>query len=121
MTVFKRRSSQQPKSSAARRCSFCNRAARKVPKLIAGPTIFICSDCVAICQDILDENRILEPGSGVEEEKRNRELVETGQALLCPLCDRLTSLVEMVQVPQRGWICRPCLDAVQQVAAFSIQ
>jgi ATP-dependent protease Clp ATPase subunit len=29
------------------RCSFCSRTQRKVPKLIAGPGVYICSDCVA--------------------------------------------------------------------------
>jgi ATP-dependent protease Clp ATPase subunit len=32
------------------RCSFCSRKQRKVPKLIAGPGVYICSDCVALAR-----------------------------------------------------------------------
>jgi ATP-dependent Clp protease ATP-binding subunit ClpX len=33
----------------ALRCSFCNKSQREVKKLIAGPTVFICDECVDIC------------------------------------------------------------------------
>jgi ATP-dependent Clp protease ATP-binding subunit ClpX len=34
-------------------CSFCGKTQRDVEKLIAGPTVFICNECVARCNDIL--------------------------------------------------------------------
>ena len=43
------------------RCSFCNKIQNEVRKLIAGPTVFICDECVAVCQDIIDEDRVNEP------------------------------------------------------------
>src|SRR6266545_1002426 len=42
------------------RCSFCNKSQREVKKLIAGPTVFICDECVDICLDIFAEDRMLE-------------------------------------------------------------
>jgi len=42
------------------RCSFCNKSQREVKKLIAGPTVFICDECVDICLDIIAEDRMLE-------------------------------------------------------------
>ncbi len=42
------------------RCSFCNKSQREVKKLIAGPTVFICDECVDICLDIIAEDRLLE-------------------------------------------------------------
>jgi ATP-dependent Clp protease ATP-binding subunit ClpX len=42
------------------RCSFCNKSQREVRKLIAGPTVFICDECVDICLDIIAEDRMLE-------------------------------------------------------------
>src|SRR6266540_3361066 len=42
------------------RCSFCNKSQRDVKKLIAGPTIYICDECVDICLDIIAEDRVLE-------------------------------------------------------------
>jgi ATP-dependent Clp protease ATP-binding subunit ClpX len=39
------------------RCSFCNKSQNEVRKLIAGPTVFICDECVGVCQDIIDEDQ----------------------------------------------------------------
>jgi ATP-dependent Clp protease ATP-binding subunit ClpX len=44
----------------ALRCSFCNKSQREVKKLIAGPTVFICDECVDICLDIIAEDRMME-------------------------------------------------------------
>src|SRR4030088_2085398 len=37
------------------RCSFCNKDQNEVRKLIAGPTVFICDECVEVCADIVSE------------------------------------------------------------------
>jgi ATP-dependent Clp protease ATP-binding subunit ClpX len=37
------------------RCSFCGKSQYEVQKLIAGPTVFICDECVDLCGDILQE------------------------------------------------------------------
>jgi len=43
---------------AALRCSFCNKDQNDVRKLIAGPTVFICEECVEVCTDIIaDDDR----------------------------------------------------------------
>lgn len=34
-------------------CSFCDKSQHDVKKLIAGPNVYICDECVAICNDIL--------------------------------------------------------------------
>jgi ATP-dependent Clp protease ATP-binding subunit ClpX len=39
------------------RCSFCNKNQRDVKKLIAGPTVYICDECVDICLDIISEEK----------------------------------------------------------------
>ncbi len=39
------------------RCSFCNKSQRDVGKLIAGPNVYICNECVDICVDIIAEER----------------------------------------------------------------
>lgn len=40
------------------RCSFCNKDQSDVRKLIAGPTVFICDECVEVCNEIIaDDNR----------------------------------------------------------------
>ena len=40
-------------------CSFCGKSQHEVRKLIAGPTVFICDECVELCMDIIkEENKI---------------------------------------------------------------
>ncbi|NBT85881.1 MAG: ATP-dependent Clp protease ATP-binding subunit ClpX, partial [Alphaproteobacteria bacterium] len=36
-------------------CSFCGKSQHEVRKLIAGPTVFICDECVELCTDIIRE------------------------------------------------------------------
>ena len=36
-------------------CSFCGKSQREVQKLIAGPTVYICNECIGLCGDIIDE------------------------------------------------------------------
>src|SRR5512147_1122483 len=39
------------------RCSFCNKDQNDVRKLIAGPTVFICDECVDVCNDIIADDK----------------------------------------------------------------
>jgi len=50
-------SDYQPGSHQIRllHCSFCNKSQRDVFKLIAGPGVFICNECVALCNEIIQE------------------------------------------------------------------
>jgi hypothetical protein len=41
-------------------CSFCGKSQHEVRKLIAGPTVFICDECVALCADIVEPEDDLE-------------------------------------------------------------
>jgi len=38
------------------RCSFCGKNQREVRKLIAGPTVYICNECIGLCNDIIAED-----------------------------------------------------------------
>jgi ATP-dependent Clp protease ATP-binding subunit ClpX len=46
------------------KCSFCNKSQRDVRKLIAGPTVYICDECVDICLDIIAEEKETEDEEG---------------------------------------------------------
>jgi hypothetical protein len=49
--------SPQPDSTLY--CSFCGKSQHEVRKLIAGPTVFICDECVELCNDIIENEEIL--------------------------------------------------------------
>ena len=37
------------------KCSFCGKSQKQVKKLIAGPGVYICDECVDLCNEIIDE------------------------------------------------------------------
>src|SRR3954454_215079 len=43
-------------------CSFCGKSQREVRKLIAGPTVYICDECIKLCNDIIAEENEKEDG-----------------------------------------------------------
>ena len=45
------------------RCSFCNKSQNDVKKLIAGPTVFICDECVDVCNEIISDDLTAEAAS----------------------------------------------------------
>ena len=46
-------------NNKTKRCSFCGRSEDEVKKLIAGPNVYICDECVEVCEGILADE--LEP------------------------------------------------------------
>ncbi|MBI4817554.1 MAG: ATP-dependent Clp protease ATP-binding subunit ClpX [Deltaproteobacteria bacterium] len=48
-------------------CSFCGKNQREVKKLIAGPTVYICDDCIRLCTDIIKEDQAKDRGIGPKE------------------------------------------------------
>ena len=44
-------------------CSFCGKSQQEVKKLIAGPSVFICDECIELCNDIILEEALAETGS----------------------------------------------------------
>ena len=47
-------------------CSFCGKSQDEVKKLIAGPTVYICDECIELCNDIIDEESRLDQASDPE-------------------------------------------------------
>ncbi|MCZ6780310.1 MAG: ATP-dependent Clp protease ATP-binding subunit ClpX [Nitrospirae bacterium] len=47
---------KQDKTDRHLRCSFCGKSRDEVRKLIAGPTVYICDECVNLCNDIIAED-----------------------------------------------------------------
>ena len=39
-------------------CSFCQKTRSQAERLIAGPHVWICNECIGLCNEILDEERI---------------------------------------------------------------
>jgi ATP-dependent Clp protease ATP-binding subunit ClpX len=49
-------------------CSFCGKSQQEVRKLIAGPTVFVCNECVELCMDIIgeeDKSSLVQSSDGI--------------------------------------------------------
>ena len=55
--------SDKPGSEKLLYCSFCGKSQHEVRKLIAGPSVFICDECIELCNDIIREESQGEQGS----------------------------------------------------------
>ena len=58
------------------RCSFCNKSQNDVKKLIAGPTVFICDECVDVCNEIISDDMTAEAASIKETLPKPAEIKE---------------------------------------------
>ena len=47
-------------------CSFCGKSQHEVKKLIAGPSVFICDECIELCNDII-RDEVPAEGAGRED------------------------------------------------------
>ena len=45
-------------------CSFCGKCQTEIEKLIAGPSVFICNECVDLCNGIISEESAAKPTAG---------------------------------------------------------
>ena len=68
-----------PKHDDSRlKCSFCGKSQDQVKKLIAGPEVYICDECVELCNEILDEeffeNKDKEGAEGSEDKKDEKPI-----------------------------------------------
>ena len=60
-------------------CSFCGKSQHEVRKLIAGPTVFICDECVELCMDIIREeskSALVKSRDGVPTPKEIRKVLD---------------------------------------------
>ena len=60
-------------------CSFCGKSQHEVRKLIAGPTVFICDECVELCMDIIKEES---KDTFVKNKKRHTKTIRNSKNFL---------------------------------------
>jgi len=57
-------------------CSFCGKSQRQVKKLIAGPGVYICDECIDLCNEIIDEELAVPSSFDVENLPRPKEIYD---------------------------------------------
>src|SRR5215472_16433779 len=104
----------QPRSSAAAGhqdptqqellyCSFCGKSQHEVRKLVAGPAVYICDECVDLCTDIVDEQLL-------------RLIEGDAQAASCMSTERLLHYVEHASKGEQR--SRLAFERIGQLIAF---
>lgn len=59
------------------RCSFCGKSQSEVDKIIQGPGVYICNECVDLCKEIIDEERAEELAINLEDVPKPDEIIAT--------------------------------------------
>ncbi len=71
--------STSKESKNTRYCSFCGKSEHEVRKLIAGPTVFICDECVVLCMDIIraaDKGVLAKEGDDIAKPQDIRKVLD---------------------------------------------
>jgi ClpX C4-type zinc finger len=111
-----RRDDERAGSETDRLCSFCGKAERDVRKLIAGPTAFICSECVAVCADIIADDRVASDAAVRLKRGLRRD---NPDGVWCTLCGTDADPAEALLVENRALVCGPCAKAVSLAAGVA--
>src|SRR3954468_23555528 len=56
------------------RCSFCGKSKDSVRKFISGPSVYICNECIALCNEILDEDEERDVGEAITQVQYPKEI-----------------------------------------------
>ena len=100
------------------RCSFCNKGQNEVRKLIAGPTVCICDECVQSCVEIMEQDKEARPGS-IDQGATSGQLAgdKRPQAQVCTLCGLPASLDDGLAIEARRFLCPGCVGAIESAIA----
>jgi hypothetical protein len=110
-------------------CSFCGKNQNQVRKLIAGPKVYICDECIDLCNDIIEkecqhdanftgsETVPEKPLAQVERDEEEDESAGRVQVwpLSCAICSKSRKSAELLYLPAGVRLCVVCLDAIEKL------
>lgn len=83
-------------------CSFCGKKQNEARKLIAGPAVHICDECVDLCKNIV-----------VQEAETDQTETNSGENRLCGICMEARESDELIFLPHAAYMCAGCLEDLQ--------
>jgi len=113
-------------------CSFCGKRKGEVRKLVSGPRVFICNECVVLCRDILGPRP---PAPPEEDDDSGRRTIEEMPSLPasddedvtterrppddrhCSFCGRDKTAVERLINGPTVFICNECVELCEEIVA----
>lgn len=112
---------QQEDGGELLHCSFCNTNQHDVRKLIAGPNVFICDECVDVCVDIIAQDVNLGRSAGAVEAGGGKQPAapdSSGPATVpCALCRMPTPPGDLLPIRDRGALCPGYVGEIEAAAA----
>ena len=90
------RRAQDPVVKKVLSCSFCGKTQHEVKQLIAGPSVFVCDECVGLCNDVIDDNEFLALFEA-DEERGDRSYLSALEYMRVRSTDQLTRHIEASQ------------------------
>lgn len=66
----------RPNDGSELKCSFCGKNQRQVHKLIAGPSVYICNECIELCNDIIEDEHVDEVEFQLEQLPKPKEIYD---------------------------------------------
>ncbi len=103
---WKKRLPSEPKAEPLLRCSFCNKSQRDVRKMIAGPEVQICDECVSVCQGIVAED--------VQSDGRTPIDSDNSEVVPCAICRSRIRVIHGLSIGTRGVLCQHCTEDVKE-------
>ena len=99
-------------------CSFCGKVQDATRRLIAGPNVFICHECVEVCTEIIADEKARATAASTP---GLPPLVITedpsGAIVPCALCQMPTIPFERVPISGRGLLCLGCIGEIEAAVA----
>lgn len=91
-------------------CSFCAKSEAEVFKLIAGPAVSICNECVELCNQVI-------AGEEVSADSASESDAAGGgnEERLCGICMEPRETDELVFLPHAAYMCAGCLAELQAI------
>jgi len=94
-------------------CSFCGKNQKEVRKLIAGPSVHICDECVKLCGGIIAEE-LLEDSKSANP-KSKKPAGDSKEERLCGICMEPRETDELIFLPHAAYMCAGCLEELQAI------
>ncbi len=114
------RTAKTPAEQAPKlQCSFCKKTQDEVRKLIAGPTVYICDECVQVCVDILAHERVKadeQTTGGVGASPGPQPKTWLPSAAVCSFCGGAVALETALLIENRTLLCGACVQVIAATA-----
>ena len=92
-------------------CSFCGKGQNEVRRLIAGPSVHICDECVKLCSGIVAAEADPADAKSIASAAR----AKSKEDRLCGICMEPRETDELIFLPHAAYMCAGCLEELQLV------